>query len=277
MKEENIHVDIGEVQRTLLFPLLARARETEKKDPVLSDTYAKDIIARIDNDLSEFETLLANENHQLGMVIRAYHFDTTILDFLTHHNNAVVINIGAGLDTTFQRVDNGKLLWFNIEMPDVATLRQRLIPDSEREITIAKSVFDFTWINDIAPQTVDRPIIFMAPGVLFYFTKSEVEILFHKLADSYPSARFVFDSVPRFTLWAQNREVKKGTIPSFSIWKWHLRRTSDLRKWIHSIKIIDEYPIFGRVRIREGWSRKMILGIRVTNFLRLYNMNHIQL
>jgi O-methyltransferase involved in polyketide biosynthesis len=167
-------------------------------------------------------------------------------------------------------------VWFNIEMPDVVHLRQMLIPDLDRETTIARSVFDFTWMDDLAPQIKDRPMIIMAAGVLFYFKGSEVELLIKKLADAYPSAHFVFDSVPWFTLWSQNREVKKGRIPSLEIWRWHLKKTSELRKWVPGIRVMDEYSIFDRVRIREGWSRKMKIGIQVANFLRLYNMNHVQ-
>ncbi|MDY6966806.1 MAG: class I SAM-dependent methyltransferase [Halobacteriota archaeon] len=277
MKDLDIRIDLGEVQTTLLFPLKARARETEKINPIIYDTYARDIVARIDCDFSKFEALLADENHRLGMVIRAYNFDITILEFLEQNSNAVVMNIGAGLDTTFQRVDNGELMWFNIELPDVAALRQRVVPDSERVITIAKSVFDFTWIEDVSPYIKDRPLMFMAAGTLFYFTESEVETIFRKLAHSYPSAHIVFDSVPWFTKWAQNWGVKKGKTSSFSLWKWHLKRASRLRKWVSTIKVIEEYPIFAKVEFRNDWDKKLVRGMRVTNLLRLYNMAHVKL
>ena len=82
MKDRDIKIDFGEVQTTLLFPLIALARETEKKNPILYDTYARDIVERIDCDFSKFETLLADENHRLGMVIRAYNFDNNIREFI---------------------------------------------------------------------------------------------------------------------------------------------------------------------------------------------------
>ena len=96
------------------------------------------------------------------------------------------------MDTTFQRIDNGHVLWINIDLPDVVALRQKLIPDSERERTIAKSVFDFTWMDDTAQQMKDCSILFMAAGVLCYFKSSEVEVLFRKLAAAYPFAHFIF-------------------------------------------------------------------------------------
>jgi O-methyltransferase involved in polyketide biosynthesis len=141
------------------------------------------------------------ENHQLVWPIRAYNFDNCVQEFLVHNNNAVVVNIGAGLDTTFQRIDNGSVVWINIDLPDVAALRQKLIPDSEREMTIAKSVFDFTWIDDIVQQTMGRSIMFMAAGVLCYFKAIEVKALFCKLADAYPLAHVLFDAMSRFAIW----------------------------------------------------------------------------
>ncbi|MCP3901425.1 MAG: hypothetical protein GY707_17100 [Desulfobacteraceae bacterium] len=75
--------------------------------------------------------------------------------FIENNSKTVVINIGAGLDTTFQRVDDGTVLWINIDLQDVVAMRQKLIqqkliPESEREMTLAKSIFDFTWIDDIS-------------------------------------------------------------------------------------------------------------------------------
>jgi O-methyltransferase involved in polyketide biosynthesis len=127
-------------------------------------------------------------DHQSVWAIRAYNFDNILEVFLANNSRAVVVNIGAGLDTTFQRVGEGTVLWINIDLPDVVALRQKLIPDSDREMTIAKSVFDFTWIDDISLWTKGRSILFMAAGVLCYFEAQEVEILFRKLAETYPSS-----------------------------------------------------------------------------------------
>lgn len=189
----------------------------------------------------------------------------------------MVINIGAGLDTTFKRVDNGSVLWINIELPDVAALRQELITDSEREKTIAKSLFDFTWMDDVAPQINGRSMLFMAAGVLCYFEPDEVETLFRKLADAYPSAHVLFDAMSRFTVWFSNRAIiKKSGMDSSARLKWHLKRASSLRRWVDTIKIIEEYPMFSRVPIKEDWSKKLVRDIKIAGRLRLYNMVHVQ-
>jgi O-methyltransferase involved in polyketide biosynthesis len=279
MKNRDIKIDLGAVQTTLFFPLLARAREAEKNNPIVYDIYARDIVARIDYDFSKFEALLRDESHQLGGVIRAYNFESSVREFLAHNRNAVVVNIGAGLDTLFQRVDNGSVMWINIDLPDVVALRQRLIPDSEREMTIAKSVFDFTWIDDISLQTKGRSLLFMAAAVLFYFAASEVEILFRKLAGAFPSAHFVFDSISSaLWVWLANWAImRKRGLDSSARMKWHLKRASRLRRWVDTIKVVEEYTMGEKVRFRDDWSKKVILDMKIANLLRVYNMVHVQL
>jgi O-methyltransferase involved in polyketide biosynthesis len=190
----------------------------------------------------------------------------------------VVVNIGAGLDTTFQRVDEGTVLWINIDLPDVVALRQKLIPDSEREMTIAKSVFDFTWIDDISRWTKGRSILFMAAGVLCYFEAQEVEILFRKLAETYPSSHVIFDSMSWFTAWGSNREImKKSGMDSSTLIKWHLKRASGLRKWVDTIKVVEEYPMLSKVPAKNDFNTKQIWQIKIVGLFRFYNMIHVQL
>jgi len=277
MEEQDHKVNLSGVAETLVFPLWARAKDAERDNPVLGDSHARDIAAGIDYDFSKIETKYM-QNHQLVWVIRALNFDTGVRDFLAKNSSAVVINIGAGLDTTFQRVDDGSVLWVNIDLPAVVELRQRLIPDSEREATIAKSVFDFTWMDDLARKTEGRPILFMAAGVLCYFEPSEVKALFRKLADIYPGAHFIFDAMTRFTVWISNRAVLKGTgVGSSALVKWHIRKASHLKRWVDTLKVIEEYAMFSRVPLKADWSRKLIWDIRIAGRLRIYNMVHAQL
>lgn len=307
------------MQKTLILPLWARAQEMEKKNPIVYDTYARDIVARIDYDFSKIETGQVAE-HQIVWAIRVYNFDNIVKKFFAQNSHTMVINIGASLDTTFQRIDNGSVLWVNIDLPDVAALRQSLVPASEREKTIAKSVLDFTWMDDIEQQAANsrfpnnqnpnkfqiskaklqtkkscqgnkdfkgyimeqqkngRPILFMAVGVLCYFEARQVEILFRKLAEAYPSAHFIFDAMSWFTAWGSNREIMKNSgMDSSALIRWHLKRASCLQRWVDTIKVIEEYPMLSRVPAGNDLSRKMIWGLRVIGLFRLYNMVHVQL
>ena len=280
MNDQKIKIDLGTVQETLMLPLWARAREAEKDNPIVCDTYAKNIIERIDYDFSQIEESHMAD-HQGVWAIRAYNFDNIVKAFLANNSKAAVVNFGAGLETTFQRVDEGTALWINIDLPDVVALRQTLIPDSEREKTIAKSIFDFTWIDDISRLTKDRSILFMAAGVLCYFEAREIEILFRKLAETYPSSHVLFDSMSWLPAWGSNREIKKSMkndeMDSSTLIKWHLKRASGLRKWVKTIKIVEEYPILSRVPARNDFNKKELRQIKIVSLFRFYNMIHVQL
>ncbi len=268
-----------------MLPLWARARETEKDNPVVCDTCAKKIVERLDYDFTQIEEGHMAD-HQGVWAIRAYNFDNIIKEFLAKNCRAVVINIGAGLDTTFQRVDDGSVLWINIDLPDVVAMRQKLIrekliPDSKREMTVAKSIFDFTWIDDVAQWTKDRSILFMAAGVLMYFDAREIEILFRKLTETYPSSHVIFDSMSWLPAWGSNKEIKKtmknSEMDSLTLIKWHLKKASGLLKLVDTVKIVEEFPMLSRVPSRNGFTKKQMCQIKIIGLFRFYNMIHVQL
>ncbi len=279
MEKRNIKIDLGAIQQTLILPLWARAKETQMENPIVYDSFAKDIISRIDYDFSDIEENKEfAENQQLQWAIRAYNFDKSIQEFLRRSENATVVNIGAGLDTTFQRIDNGKVLWANIELPDVASLRQKFIPDGERETTIAKSIFDYSWIDDITILTKNRSVIFMAAGVFFYFSADQIKNLLCKLAEVYPQAHILFDVLSSWLWIALTNWVimRKSGMDSSVRLKWYLKNTQSLKKWLNTAKVIDEYSMFSRIPIKKNWNKKIIRDIKIGNFLRIYNMIHIQ-
>jgi len=276
VKSQDIEIVLGAVQETLMIPLWARAMETEKNNPIVFDNYAKDIVDRIDYDFSTFEKGPVAE-HQGVWAIRAHNFDNIVKAFIAKHSKTVVVNFGAGLDTSFQRVDDRNVLWINIDLPDVVALRQRLIPDSQREMTIAKSLLDFTWTDDIAQWTKDRSIMFMAAGVLCYLEPEEVEILFRKLSKVYAYSHFVFDTVSWLTAWGQNRAImKKSGMDSSVLIKWHLKKASELMKWVGAIKVIDEFPMLSRVPPKNDFTRKEMRTIKIVSRFRFYNLIHVQ-
>jgi O-methyltransferase involved in polyketide biosynthesis len=271
-----IRIDLGQVQETLLVPLWARAVEARKADPVIRDDLAVELVSRIDFDFSRFEGG-RTESHQHIWPFRAFNFDAEIRRFLEQEESVAVVSIGAGLDTTFHRIDDGKLAWVNLDLPDAAALRQKLIPDSGRVTTIGKSVLDFSWMEDVADRLEGRVILFMAAGVLFYFEPQDVETLLRRLAAAYPGSHVVFDVMTRFTAWAANRTIMKDAGMQDARFRWHLNRASHLERWVDSIEVVDEYSLLSRIPVKKDWSRRFRRDIKIANFLRLYNMVHVRL
>jgi O-methyltransferase involved in polyketide biosynthesis len=277
MKDEKIKIELGPVQKTLFVPLLSRAKELEKEYPLIIDSFAKEIVAKIDYDFSMIESEM-EKNHQIVWIIRSFNFDNCVKDFLLSNTNALIVNIGAGLDTTFHRVDNGNIYWINLDLPDVINLRQRLIPDSEREISIAKSILDFTWINSLNKFAKDRPVLFLSAGVFCYFTENEIKTIFKEISNAYPLCHLIFDAMSWLTVWGANRSImKKSGIDSSSMLKWYLRKTSILKKWVDTIEIVDNYSMFSKLPKEIGLDKKVLRGMKIADFFGMYKMIHCKL
>lgn len=275
--KETIVVSLTEVQETLMLPLWARARESEKKNPLLVDPVANDIVKRIDYDFSRIEQGISEE-HQLMWVIRALNFDKAVRDFLNQTDRAAVVNLGAGLDTGFQRINNRQVRWINIDLPDVAELRQKLIPDTENENTIARSLFDFSWMDEVIPMVKGSQLMFIAAGVLCYFRAPEVESLFRKMAETFAGAHFVFDAMSRLTVWGANRDIiKKSGMKTSVLLKWHLKIPGSLKKWVPSLEVIEARSMFSKPEFKKEWSPRIRWGMRIADLLRMYNLIHVRL
>jgi O-methyltransferase involved in polyketide biosynthesis len=128
----------------------------------------------------------------LLLALKAKQFDDKIKAYIAQHPRASVVNIGAGLDTTFYRVDNGLIHWYDLDLPAVIELRKQLIPDTDRTMCIAKSLLDPSWCKGI--KNVEDGVFITAGGVLPLIQREHVEQFFSLLADNLPGSEIVFDA-----------------------------------------------------------------------------------
>ena len=145
---EKITVDLGNVQKTLFLPLWGRAVESKKENPLLVDKTALQIIEAVDYD---FSTLTDNISDltQVAWIMRSMCVDEAVRVFLEKYPKGTIVNIGCGLDTTFDRIDNGSVVWYDLDLPDVIRLRRQFIKETERRKFISASFLDECWLNQI--------------------------------------------------------------------------------------------------------------------------------
>jgi O-methyltransferase involved in polyketide biosynthesis len=255
---------------TLLMPLWGRAMEFKKSDPIIRDRYAYELVKRLDYD---FEKIAGSfdEYYQIYWAARAYNIDCAISRLLADFPDAVIINIGAGLDTTFQRIDNGRVTWYDLDLPDTIGLRRELIPESDRNHYISRSVFDKSWYDDI--KNSGLKVFFIASGVLCYFDEKAVKELFLDLTDKFPESEIIFDLTSNLIVWLSNREVsrRKDKI-ALSYLKWGARSSKLIKKWSDKIEVIDEYPVFSRIGIDSAWSAHTKSQIKKMNTFKWIKM-----
>jgi O-methyltransferase involved in polyketide biosynthesis len=205
-----VHVQLGPVQETLFVPLAARAKETGKKRSILRDPMAVEILASVDVDTTRFER---NRGGSLT-VLRTAIFDLWVRDFLAAHPGGTVIEIGTGLNTRFERVDNGQVHWIDLDLPDTIELRRRFFADTDRRRMLAASVLDDEWLQVV--QDSPAPYFFVADGVLAYL--SEAPQALGRIAERFPGALIAFDTYTKRALDMQHRRAAKTNLQAR--WAW---------------------------------------------------------
>lgn len=160
-------IDLGDVQETLLIPLYGRAQETQRGRGWLADPRAVEIVEAIDYDFSKLES-----PSLLGSVLRGTIYDHWVASFLDEHPTGTVVEIGAGLNTRYERLDNGKARWLEIDLPDAMELRRRFFDDTPRRTMHAGSIVDEDWIA--LAHALPSPWCFVSEAVIMYLPEGEV-------------------------------------------------------------------------------------------------------
>ena len=132
--EDKHQVRLGAVQETLFIPLAARARQAQRKHPVLPDPKAVEVLQSIDYDAAKYGRGVGGST----TVLRTAIIDFWVRGFLSAHPAGTVVEIGTGLNTRFERVDNGQVHWFDLDLPDTIELRRALFADTDRRRMVAE-------------------------------------------------------------------------------------------------------------------------------------------
>ncbi|MFI0777119.1 class I SAM-dependent methyltransferase [Streptomyces sp. NPDC021212] len=195
-------VKLSGVAETTLWTLYHRALDARNPDTALYDPKAVELT---DSIAFPFKNRFGSGNwgQAQGTGLRALCFDAEVRRFLTDHPEGTVVSLGEGLETQFWRVDNGSVRWLSVDLPDVAAVRKRLLPDTDRRRTLACSVTDRSWMAEVDDS---RGLLITAQGVLMYLSPAEAHDLIAECAHRFPGAALVFDTPPQ---WVTGRTVRR--------------------------------------------------------------------
>jgi O-methyltransferase involved in polyketide biosynthesis len=265
-----ININLGNVQKTLFLPLWGRAVETKKRRPLLVDETAVKIIDQVDYDFSQM-TQNMDELSQIAWIKRGLICDQVIKNFITIYPEGTIVNVGCGLDTTFERTDNGKVKWYDLDLADVIELRRKFIQESERRKFIASSFLEKEWLENIG---VKGNVLFIAAGVFYYFEEHQIKDFIIRLADKYPGSEMVFDVCSPIGVRVANKKVVESSgLDEQSHLTWGVEKKKDIPAWDSRIKIIRTYYYFRTLRIGL---RNLIMGT-LSDFLGIQYVLHLKL
>lgn len=255
-------VELGTVQETLLTPLYARARQWGRDDAIVDDPQARKIVDSIDYDFTSLEKF---PDTLTGCAIRASIFDPWIESFLEKDDSATaIVLIGEGLDTTFERNDDGRANWFELDFPDVIDLRRRCFAENSRRRCIAGNALDGDWIDEVAGAKCDQ-YLFQIAGVLMYLPEDSVRGLLTMLADHFPGCTVLFDTCS--TLALRNSHRWEATVRTTGAkYQWGIDDPTAISQWDRRFRVSD--VVYQLEQHRQQWSLKTRLASRLSRRLR---------
>jgi len=174
----------------LLIPLYYRAKESCRKNPILKDKVAEGLVDSLEYDYFRFDGAKLSE---VGCVVRGWYFDRAVRRFIEKHTDAVVVNVECGLDTRFQRIGDGKAVFYDMDLPEVIALRRELIPEQLSNPYVAASLLETDWLDDLRRRHSDAYFIFVVEGVLMYFYEKQVKAFLHHVAERFGGGELWFD------------------------------------------------------------------------------------
>jgi O-methyltransferase involved in polyketide biosynthesis len=251
----NAH-DLTPLEQTALLTQYARALDSQWPQPILGDTLAADIVDKIDYD---FAGLGVPASVVCQTALRAKMLDERVRAFTAEHPDAVVVDLGAGLDSgPFRVCPPDGVDWYSVDLPGVSALRSQLMPISERAHVVTASVADQSWPNTIP---ADRPVIVIADGLFAFLSEPVLIAAFRRVTTYFTSGELAFNDYGRIG-WFSRLAVKLAPQRMFSSVgaQWGYPGFEDPRvpeQWNPRLKLVEEASLAHapEVELFPGWIR----------------------
>lgn len=285
-------ITLSGVPETLLIPLYIRALESQHPNPMMKDEKAVALVAQIAADnsmrpsLDRVRRIPMMEVHKVTRIMLTREMDRYTRDFLNSHPEAVVVHIGCGLDSRFERLAaGGRVEWYDLDLPDVISLRRKLIGgegpalpqrgaartevEEKRYHLLGCSVLEDAWLEAVSAHR-GRPFLFLAEGVFMYFEGAQVKRLVLTLCDRFPGAELVFDGWTSLWIRLGNRILSRSGSQFTGLMRWGFRRSQEIEAW-GAVRLLDEWGYFDRPEPRLNPFRWMAPIYRLLKPMRIFH------
>lgn len=255
-KQGLFDIDITDISSTMLVTLYCHAQESQSLNPIISDPKAVEITSTLNRQFASSSDPLYRElrqgkiKHKLSIFIslRARRFDEYTIDFLKAHPDGTVVNLGCGLDTRFWRIDNGRVDFYDLDLPEVIEIKRKLCSENGRYHMVAASVLDHAWISSVKQNK--GPFLFLAEGLLMYLPEIAVKELVLKLQSEFRGCELVCEVVHKsvaggWLKWAMNMRMQKGLhLGQGATFIFGIKDGHEIESWSPGIKLLDEWSHF---------------------------------
>ena len=232
MKPIKEKVRLTEAQETLLITLYAKARGCPAG--FFDDESAQRILEQVDYDFAKLKVPIGTS---LTICLRAQKLDEYARQFLRDYPQSLVLHLGCGLDSRYQRVNNNQVQWYDLDLPDVIELRRKFFTESDTYHLIASSATDLNWLETIPRQGL--PTLIIAEGLMMYLAEDQLNQLLLALQATFPGCHLAFDAYSELTARrAKNHPSLKKTGATL---RWGIDDPQTIETWSDGIQFQEEW------------------------------------
>lgn len=200
--EEKIKPELNGAAETMLQSFYARAQYSLSRKHKFYDAKAVEMVEKIDYDFSK-----ASKDSTMGsgVIARTIVFDELVKKFIDQNPDCTVVNIACGLDTRFYCMDNGRITWYNLDLPETASVREQIYQEKGRVSTIGCSVLEDVWAKEIK---VRGKMLFIVEGLSMYLTEEENAKMLGIIRDHFENATVLLECLAK--KWVNREKVEKS-------------------------------------------------------------------
>jgi O-methyltransferase involved in polyketide biosynthesis len=240
--DEKVKPILNGTAETMLQSFYARAQYSKKKHHKIYDAKAVEIVERIDYD---FTSAGKDTTMSGGVIARTIVLDELVSQFIAEHPDCVVVNIACGLDTRFYRVDNGRIRWYNLDLPETMEVRNQIFEPTERVSNIGISVLDPAWADCISAR---GKMLFIIEGLSMYLTAEENAKMLAIIRSHFDNAYVIMECLAK--KWVHKERVEQSIEKTGAKFRFGADRFEDLGKGAEGFhKVKDDNIIRGMTRI----------------------------
>ena len=268
-------VKLDPIHETLLLPLWGRASETRKKNRILEDPKSLQIVESLDYDFSKWE----GHSTLINASIRTRIFDNIVDQFLKQHPMGTVVEIGAGLNTRYERLYNGRTQWLELDLPDSMSLRQQFFRNNANRTMMAADILNTDWYESVLQRP--SPYCFVAESVFMHLDNKDVKTAISSIAERFPDAWLIMDTISSKMVEQQSIHEIIQNVPSQSVFRWCCENPREIQAW--GLNLLESYTLLDApkdVYAQFPFWMRILLKIFPRLILRKvngYRVNHFQL
>jgi O-methyltransferase involved in polyketide biosynthesis len=120
-------------QKHLLLCFIS-GRWNHRLDGLINDERVEAVVRQLDQEYLRESAALTEDTGRVVFILKSREFDRFAQDFVMRHPDEVIVQFGCDLDTRLERVDNGQVEWYDLDLPEIIELRRKIIGTEGRVI-----------------------------------------------------------------------------------------------------------------------------------------------